>query len=92
MRPGGAQVCDGVNNNCSAPGWPGLAGTNEMDDDGDSQSECQSDCNDANGAVRPGAAQVCDGVNNNCSAPGWPLSPRCPTHFMAAAVLPWDWR
>ncbi|MFQ5670725.1 MAG: M36 family metallopeptidase [Acidobacteriota bacterium] len=44
--PGGPQVCDGLNNDCAAPGWPGLANTNESDDDGDSFSECDGDCDD----------------------------------------------
>jgi Tol biopolymer transport system component len=47
VRPGGFQVCDGLNNDCTSPTWPGLAGTNEHDDDGDALSECQGDCNDA---------------------------------------------
>jgi hypothetical protein len=65
--PGAPQVCDGVNNNCAAPGYPSLANTNEGDDDGDSFSECQGDCGDANPAQYPGALDVCDGVDNNCN-------------------------
>ena len=72
IYPGAPQVCDGVNNNCSAAGWPGLAGTNEIDHDGDHRSACDGDCNDNNATIYPGAPQVCDGVNNNCNAAGWP--------------------
>jgi hypothetical protein len=70
--PGAPQVCDGVNNDCDAPGWPSLDGTNDGDDDGDSYSECQGDCADASSITYPGAPQVCDGINNDCNAPGWP--------------------
>jgi hypothetical protein len=45
--PGAAQVCgDGYNNDCLHPNWPQLAGTNEVDDDGDGFSECANDCDD----------------------------------------------
>ncbi len=70
--PGAPQVCDGVNNDCSAPGWPALTGTNEADADGDTFTTCGGDCDDSAAAIYPGAPQVCDGVNNDCSAPGWP--------------------
>ena len=29
VYPGATQICDGKNNDCNAPGWPSLAGTNE---------------------------------------------------------------
>lgn len=39
------QLCgDGVNNDCLDPGWPGLVGTGELDDDNDGLSACQGDC------------------------------------------------
>jgi N-acetylneuraminic acid mutarotase len=76
VRPGGTQVCgDGLNNNCSSPTWPSLAGTNEADDDLDSHTECAGDCDDTRAAVYPGASEVCDGVTNDCLAPGWPTLP-----------------
>ncbi len=61
-----------MNNDCSAPGWPALTGTNEADADGDTFTTCGGDCDDSAAAIYPGAPQVCDGVNNDCSAPGWP--------------------
>jgi hypothetical protein len=58
MFPGAPQTCDGVNNDCALPSWPGLEGTTEVDDDGDGLSECGGDCNDADAAAwaTPGEA------------------------------------
>jgi hypothetical protein len=68
VRPGGFQVCDGVNNDCGDPAWPLLAGTNEGDDDGDGWSECRGDCNDGDpvhaDADGDGFGDACD----NCPA------------------------
>lgn len=74
VYPGAPQACgDGLNNDCSDASWPGLAGTNEGDDDGDSYIECAGDCNDAASTVFPGAFQVCfDALNNDCLDAGWP--------------------
>lgn len=74
VYPGAAQACgDGLNNDCSSPTWPSLAGTNEADDDGDHYSQCTGDCDDTRSPVYPGAAQICgDGLNNDCSSPSWP--------------------
>ncbi len=73
VRPGAPQLCgDLTNNDCDDPAWPSLAGTNEADDDGDSYTECEGDCDDAAGSVHPFGLSVCDGLNNNCSDPGWP--------------------
>ena len=46
VYPGAAQICDGLNDDCSSLGWPSLEGTNEFDNDGDGLSVCTGDCND----------------------------------------------
>ncbi len=51
VKPGGAQICDGKNNDCSHPWWPDLERTNEVDADGDARSPCQGDCNDGDASV-----------------------------------------
>ncbi len=40
-----------------------------VDGDGDGQSSCAGDCNDADPAVFQGAVEVCDGKDNDCN--GW---------------------
>ncbi|MGH9869491.1 MAG: putative metal-binding motif-containing protein [Candidatus Polarisedimenticolia bacterium] len=66
VHPGAPQLCDGLNNDCNAPGWPSTAGTNEADDDLDGVSECQGDCADDNPARRPGLAETCNAIDDDC--------------------------
>jgi|GEM_PF-6412704 len=73
VYPGAPQICDGLNDNCSAPGWPTVP-ANEVDADADGHPLC-GDCNDNQATVYPGAPQLCDGINNDCNAPGWPAVP-----------------
>ena len=48
VAPGVPELCDGVNNDCTNPAWPDPTGI-DTDDDGDGLSECELDCNDADG-------------------------------------------
>ncbi len=75
VHPNAEQICDGLNNDCGHPTWPALAGTNEVDLDGDGLSECNGDCDDTNPTIGVAAAEVCDGVNNDCHDPQWPALP-----------------
>jgi hypothetical protein len=62
------QICfDGLNNDCLHPNWPSLVGTNELDDDGDTLSECAGDCDDTNENTYPEAAEANDGQDNQCA-------------------------
>ncbi|WP_158623848.1 MopE-related protein [Corallococcus llansteffanensis] len=83
IRPGVAEVCDSVDNNCNGAVDEGVGSTWYRDADGDGHGNASqstvacsqpsgyvsnaSDCNDSNGGIRPGATEVCDGVDNNCN-------------------------
>ncbi|MFP2934491.1 putative metal-binding motif-containing protein, partial [Pyxidicoccus sp. 3LG] len=83
VSPGGTEVCDGLDNNCSGSVDEGVKPTFYRDADGDGYGNANvplaacsqpaayvtntSDCNDSNANIRPGAAEVCDSVDNNCN-------------------------
>jgi Putative metal-binding motif/HYR domain len=60
--PGGVELCDGLDNNCD-----GIIPSNEIDDDGDGQAECDGDCDDADEFNYSGNVEVCDGKDNDCN-------------------------
>ena len=83
VHPDAAEVCDGVDNDCSGEADEGLLSTVYADLDGDgfgvesvSTEACEAgdgwaavpgDCDEMDAAVHPDAAEVCDGVDNDCS-------------------------
>ena len=61
VYPGAEELPDGILNDClgSLPG-------DEVDDDGDGQTELQGDCDDANILRFDGNSEVNDGIDNDC--------------------------
>ncbi len=80
VRPGGTEVCDGQDNDCS-----GTPLATEYDDDSDGYVECSidaggwdgsftsgfsamggGDCDDSESTIFPSATELCDGQDNDC--------------------------
>jgi hypothetical protein len=75
VYPGKAEMCDGVDNNCS--------GATDEGCDADGDKYCTTamsvigtpaicnlgggDCNDSLAAINPGALEICDNIDNNCA-------------------------
>ena len=70
--PGGEEVCDGIDNDCDGETDPGFdldedGSSDCVDDDGDTFSENDGDCDDSNAEVNPLAEEICDdGIDNDC--------------------------
>ncbi|HJQ98697.1 MAG TPA: putative metal-binding motif-containing protein, partial [Candidatus Polarisedimenticolaceae bacterium] len=62
IHPGAAEICDGVDNDCS-----GSAGAGEIDADHDGYRVCAGDCNDAQASQHPGVVELPgNAVDENC--------------------------
>ncbi|MEO0601539.1 MAG: putative metal-binding motif-containing protein, partial [Myxococcota bacterium] len=82
VHPGGVEICDAIDNDCSGAADDGLTFDDYfVDDDGDgfgtglAVSSCAAvpgfvtqdgDCDDAEADVNPAATEVCDAVDNDC--------------------------
>ncbi len=62
IHPGMPEDCNGVDDDCD-----GLVPPDEVDADGDGQSECEGDCDDGDASTYLYATEQCDGVDNDCN-------------------------
>ena len=62
VNPGVAEICDGIDNDCSGSAdFPGEL----INNDGDPAISC-ADCDDNDPDVYPGNPEICDGKDNDC--------------------------
>src|SRR5262245_2836687 len=83
IRPGAAEICDGVDNNCNGQTDESVTSTFYPDQDLDTYGSAtggvqgcsapagyvanNTDCNDSDTRIHPGVAEVCDNRDNNCN-------------------------
>ncbi len=82
--PGGSEVCDGADNNCTGGVDEGVQSTFYADSDGDGYGDSSTqlvacflpagasanalDCDDMQPSVHPGGIELCDGLDNDCDS------------------------
>ncbi|MDM8005420.1 MAG: MopE-related protein [Phycisphaerae bacterium] len=82
IKPGAAETCNGVDDDCDSRIDEGVKATFHADLDGDGYGDAgnttkacvaptgyvadNTDCDDGNNAVHPGATEVCNGLDDDC--------------------------
>jgi hypothetical protein len=67
INPGAEEICgDGIDQDCNLSDLTCPNPADDIDDDGDTFTENQGDCDDGDAAVYPGALKICDGKDSNC--------------------------
>jgi hypothetical protein len=73
VHPGAPELCgangqgNNIDDNCNGFVDETCMPCDPTDNDGDGKSECQGDCDDADGNVGPGQAETCDGKDTDCN-------------------------
>jgi hypothetical protein len=84
VNPAAAEICNGIDDNCTYEVDEGVTSVFYPDSDGDgfgnpafATTSCSApegyvlsnaDCNDANPAVNPNASEICNGIDDNCNS------------------------
>ena len=67
INPGAEEICgDSIDQDCNSSDLACPNPNDDIDDDGDTFTENQGDCNDGDATIYPGALKICDGKDNNC--------------------------
>lgn len=90
VNPGGGEVCDGLDNDCSG------AADENWDSDFDGWGDCAGDCDDGDPTTYPGAVDMlgdgfdldCDGTDVEGLAWARTIAPSSPGAWPGVAVLP----
>ena len=62
IYPGAAEICDGLDNDCSGAADDAVG----IDEDQDGYCVDDGDCDDTDPAINPGAAELCNGLDDDC--------------------------
>ena len=64
---GDSTVDTGTDPDTDTGGEDSAVSPDDIDDDGDGQTENEGDCNDGDPSIYTSAEETCDGIDNNCS-------------------------
>ncbi|HCP45818.1 MAG TPA: hypothetical protein DIU15_07240, partial [Deltaproteobacteria bacterium] len=64
---GATEVCDGADNDCNGfADFVDVDGNDEVDGDGDGETQCGGDCNDTDASIGLTAVEACDTIDSDC--------------------------